>query len=135
MTDFDLGKVWYNIEQSNQGIYRRKIVEEIDGVEWFRYDRPLWRVVVTKYTIVGRIEPQVTSGEVDTSFVDHDASIFLREDKPTMPQSHVEYEKNMTAPSWTTSIEEAELRAEQMRTEILGSGPPYMPSEVEIVVK
>lgn len=69
MTDrrLEIGTKVYFVEEENNSFHRKKISMVIDGVEWFRYDKPLRTQTKTEYTIVGRVlktvEGQVPSTE------------------------------------------------------------------------
>ena len=52
----ELGTKVYYVEEDNNVFSRKKIVmKDIDGVEWYRYDRPLRTQSIEEHTIVGRV--------------------------------------------------------------------------------
>lgn len=52
----ELGTKVYYVEEDNHVFSRKKIImKDADGVEWYRYDRPLRTQTLEEYTIVGRV--------------------------------------------------------------------------------
>lgn len=52
----ELGTKVYYVEEDNHAFHRKKIYfKDQNGVEWFRYDKPLRTQTKTEYTIVGRV--------------------------------------------------------------------------------
>lgn len=45
--------VFYGIKERNLGFGRKKIYQEIDGQDWFRYDRPLRSYELVSYEVFG----------------------------------------------------------------------------------
>ena len=52
-----VGDIFYRVKERNQFFTRKKIHKEIDGVDWFRYDRPVREYKISTYTIIGILEP------------------------------------------------------------------------------
>lgn len=50
-----VGDVFYSTKERNQAFHRKKIHQEIDGEDWFRYDRPLRTYELVKYKVLGII--------------------------------------------------------------------------------
>lgn len=48
-----VGNKFYKVVETNSGFHRNKIRQEIDGVEWFRYDRPVFSYSIVECTVVG----------------------------------------------------------------------------------
>lgn len=52
----EIGTKVYYVEEDNNSFLRKKIYKkDADGVEWFRYDKPLRTQNMAEYTIVGRV--------------------------------------------------------------------------------
>ena len=73
----EIGTKVYYTEENNNSFLRKKIYfKDQNGVEWFRYDKPLRTQNMTEYTIVGRvlktIEGRVPSMEyhIDQYYLD-----------------------------------------------------------------
>lgn len=48
-----VGDVIYSVRERNQAFARKKIHQEIDGQDWFRYDRPLRTYEIVNYEVLG----------------------------------------------------------------------------------
>lgn len=82
MIDFStlkFGDKIYNINDSLNAFYRKKITTVIDGVEWYRYDVPLREYTIEVFTYVGRYEPSIF-GEVIPEDVE-ETKYFIRNDR------------------------------------------------------
>lgn len=53
-----VGDVFYSIKERNQAA-RKKIHQEIDGEDWFRYDRPLRTYEVVTYEVLGILRKEL----------------------------------------------------------------------------
>jgi hypothetical protein len=51
-----VGDVFYKIKEQNNGFFRNKIRQEIDGVEWFRYDKPVYTYNIVECFVLGILE-------------------------------------------------------------------------------
>lgn len=54
-----IGDVFYRVKERNQAFARKKIHQEIDGQDWFRYDRPLRTYEVATYTVLGILRKEL----------------------------------------------------------------------------
>lgn len=54
-----VGDVFYKVKERNQAFARKKIHQEIDGQDWFRYDRPLRTYEVVTYTVLGILRKEL----------------------------------------------------------------------------
>lgn len=71
-----IGDVFYSIKERNLAFHRKKIHQEIDGLDWFRYDRPLRSYELVTYEIFGvlrkelegRWKPDQADGDLQTEF-------------------------------------------------------------------
>jgi hypothetical protein len=48
-----VGDIFYKVVETNAGFHRNKIRQEIDGVEWFRYEKPVFSYSIVEYTVIG----------------------------------------------------------------------------------
>jgi hypothetical protein len=62
-----VGDVFYSINESNQAFNRAKIQMELDGVDWFRYDKPLRTYELETYTVLGILRKEL-EGKWDDVF-------------------------------------------------------------------
>ena len=51
--ELKIGDVFYGIKERNLAFGRKKIHQEIDGQDWFRYDRPLRSYELVSYEVFG----------------------------------------------------------------------------------
>jgi len=71
-----VGDVFYSVKERNQAFNRKKIQMELDGVDWFRYDRPLRTYEIVTHKVLGILRKQLEgdwtfgeSVELETGFV------------------------------------------------------------------
>ena len=56
----EIGTKIFYVEEDNNAFHRKKIMmTDENGVEWYRYDRPLRSHKMTEHTIVGRVLKEV----------------------------------------------------------------------------
>jgi hypothetical protein len=51
-----VGDVFFDVREQNNGLFRTKIRQEIDGVEWFRYDKPVFTYKIVECLVLGILE-------------------------------------------------------------------------------
>jgi len=54
-----VGDVFYGIKEKNQAFNRAKIQMELDGVDWFRYDKPLRTYELETYEVLGILRKEL----------------------------------------------------------------------------
>ena len=54
-----VGDVFYSVKERNQAFNRKKIQMELDGVDWFRYDRPLRTYEIATYKVLGILRKEL----------------------------------------------------------------------------
>jgi hypothetical protein len=54
-----VGDVFYSVKERNQAFQRKKIHQEINGVDWFRYDRPLRTYELVTYKVFGILRKEL----------------------------------------------------------------------------
>lgn len=57
--DLKVGDVFYSVKERNQAFARKKIHREIDGVDWFRYDRPCRTYELVTHEVLGIIRKEL----------------------------------------------------------------------------
>ena len=62
-----VGDVFYGIKEHNQVFNRAKIQMELDGVVWFRYDKPLFTYELETYEVLGILRKEL-GGKWDDEF-------------------------------------------------------------------
>ena len=62
-----VGDVFYSIKEHNQAFNRAKIQMELDGVDWFRYDKPLRTYELETYDVLGILRKEL-EGKWDDEF-------------------------------------------------------------------
>ena len=62
-----VGDVFYGIKEKNQVFNRAKIQMELDGVDWFRYDKPLRTYELGTYEVLGILRKEL-EGKWDDEF-------------------------------------------------------------------
>ena len=62
-----VGDVFYGIKESNQAFNRVKVHMELDGVDWFRYDKPLRTYELENYDVLGILRKEL-EGKWDDEF-------------------------------------------------------------------
>lgn len=55
-SNLKVGDVFFEVRESNNAISRNKIRQEIDGVEWFRYDKPVFAYKIVECIVLGILE-------------------------------------------------------------------------------
>lgn len=71
-----VGDVFYSVKERNTAFHRKKIHKEIDGEDWFKYDRPLRTYEIVTHTVLGILRKELEgdwtfgeSVELETGFV------------------------------------------------------------------
>ena len=54
-----IGDVFYSVEERNTALHRKKIHQEIDGEDWFKYDTPLRTYTIKTCTVLGIIRKEL----------------------------------------------------------------------------
>lgn len=54
-----VGDLFYGVKERNQAFNRKKIQMELDGVDWFRYDRPLRTYDLVTYEVFGILRKEL----------------------------------------------------------------------------
>lgn len=51
-----VGDKFYEVKERNTALSRSKIYQEIEGVEWFRYNRPVFTYSIVECTVLGIVK-------------------------------------------------------------------------------
>ena len=54
-----VGDMFYYVNEHNQAFARKKIHQEIDGEDWFKYDRPLRTYEIEIYEVIGILRKEL----------------------------------------------------------------------------
>jgi hypothetical protein len=54
-----IGDVFYSVEERNTVLHRKKIHQEIDGEDWFKYDTPLRTYTIKTWEVLGIIRKEL----------------------------------------------------------------------------
>lgn len=54
-----VGDVFYGVKERNLAFHRKKIHQEIDGQDWFRYDRPLRSYELVTFKVLGILRKEL----------------------------------------------------------------------------
>lgn len=72
----NVGDVFYTVKERNEFFHRKKIHQEIDGQDWFRYDIPLRTYKLVTHEVIGVIRKHLEGDwslgeqiELETSFL------------------------------------------------------------------
>lgn len=57
-----VGSIFYGVKTESNAFHRKKIYREIDGEQWFKYDKPPMSHNIVTYTVIGVLE-KTLSGE------------------------------------------------------------------------
>lgn len=55
-----VGDVFYGVKDNNNSFHRKKIYRDIDGEQWFKYDKPLASYSLVTYTVLGVLDKTLT---------------------------------------------------------------------------
>lgn len=71
-----VGDVFYSVKERNQAFNRAKIQMQLDGVDWYRYDKPLRTYEIVTHEVLGILRKELEgdwtfgeSVELETGFV------------------------------------------------------------------
>ena len=73
-----VGDVFYSVKERNTSFHRKKIHREIDGEDWFRYDRPLRTYEIVTYKVLGILRKELEGEWTDTGGYDLQTEFFVR---------------------------------------------------------
>ena len=54
-----VGDKFYSVKERNQAFHRKKIHQEINGEDWFKYDTPLRTYKIITWTVLGIIRKEL----------------------------------------------------------------------------
>lgn len=83
-----VGDVFYSVKERNTSFHRKKIHREIDGEDWFRYDRPIRTYEIVTYTVLGILRKELEGQWMDTGDYDLQTEFFVRYQDETHVGTH-----------------------------------------------
>lgn len=84
----ELGTKIYYVHENNNVITRKKIMmKDENGVEWYRYDKPLRSRSIKEYTIVGRV---LARGEGIVPSIENYYDMYFTEDGVQVDQYEID---------------------------------------------
>jgi predicted DNA-binding ArsR family transcriptional regulator len=86
-----VGDVFYSVKERNQAFARKKIYQEIDGEDWFKYDMPLRTYEIVTYKVLGILRKELEGQwRHDPDGVDTATEYHVRYQDETHMGNHVE---------------------------------------------
>lgn len=111
---FKIGDVFYGVSESNNAFHRKKIHREIDGEDWFKYDKPLVTYKVVTYTVLGILTKHL-EGQWDTdSEYEFMTEIFVKSESKDGDKTYTMYTDDMDSKRYFLDKEEALAYIEHM---------------------
>lgn len=107
ISKFKIGDTIYTVDEHNNCFSKKKIKTVIDGVEWFRYDRPHYEYTIKEIIYCGKVIHAI-SGQID------DDNRYETEYHFKYPDGNIYYEHEDVIPhlsDWFATKEEAEAYA------------------------
>ena len=85
-----VGDVFYGVKERNLAFHRKKIHQQIDGQDWFRYDRPLRSYEVVTYEVLGILRKALEGQwKYDPDGIDEQTEFYVRYQDETHVGHHV----------------------------------------------
>ena len=84
-----VGDVFYSVTERNQAFHRKKIHQEINGEDWFKYDMPLHTYEIVTYTVLGILRKELEGDwKHDPGGYDLQTEFFVRHQDETHVGTH-----------------------------------------------
>jgi hypothetical protein len=84
-----VGDVFYSVKERNTAFHRKKIHREIDGEDWFRYDRPLRTYEIVTHKVLGILRKELEGmWKHDPGGYDLQTEFFVRYQDETHAGTH-----------------------------------------------
>jgi hypothetical protein len=84
-----VGDVFYSVKERNTAFHRKKIHREIDGEDWFRYDRPLRTYEIVTHKVLGILRKELEGmWKHDPDGYDLQTEFFVRYQDETHAGTH-----------------------------------------------
>lgn len=84
-----IGDKFYSVKERNQAFHRKKIHKEIDGEDWFKYDRPLRTYEIVTWEVLGILRKELEGQwKHDPGGYDLQTEFFVRYQNETHVGTH-----------------------------------------------
>jgi hypothetical protein len=84
--------VFYSVKERNTAFHRKKIHQEIDGEDWFKYDRPLRTYEIVEHTVLGILRKELEGNwKHDPEGWDQQTGYYVRYQDETHMGNHEMY--------------------------------------------
>lgn len=115
VSKFKIGDVFYGVAKSNNAFFRKKIHREIDGEDWFKYDKPLVTYKIVTYTVLGILTKHLEGQWEENSDYELLTEIFVRsESAENDVEKYTMYTNDMDSKNYFLDKEEAAAYIEEM---------------------
>ena len=72
-----VGDVFYSVEERSTALHRKKIHQEINGEDWFKYDTPLRTYKIITWTVLGILRKELEGKWENSMFGPPDRTEFF----------------------------------------------------------
>ena len=86
-----VGDVFYGIQERNQSFHRKKIHREIDGQDWFRYDKPINTYELVTFEVLGILCKELEGKWKYNEDSDLETEYFLESTNATNVQRYTDF--------------------------------------------
>lgn len=86
-----VGDVFYGIKERNLAFHRKKIHREIDGQDWFRYDKPLSTYELVTFEVLGILRKELEGRWKYNEDSDLETEYFLESTNATHVQRYTDF--------------------------------------------
>lgn len=86
-----VGDVFYGIQERNDAFHRKKIHQEIDGQDWFRYDQPLRTYELVTFKVLGILRKELEGKWKYNEDSDLETEYFLESTNATHVQRYTDF--------------------------------------------
>jgi len=87
--DLKVGSVFYSVKEHNQAFARKKIYQEIDGEDWFKYDMPIRTYEIATWEVLGILRKELEGQwKHDPGGYDLQTEFFVRHQDETHVGTH-----------------------------------------------
>ena len=87
--NLNVGDVFYSVKETNTAFHRKKIHQEIDGEDWFKYNIPLSTYELATYRVLGILRKELQGNwKHDPSGYDLQTEFFVKYQDATHTGTH-----------------------------------------------
>jgi hypothetical protein len=88
--ELKVGDVFYGVYERNTSFHRKKIHREIDGEDWFKYDRPLVTYELVTYKVLGILRKELEGEWKFGDEYDLETEFFIQSTNDTHVQNYTD---------------------------------------------